>query len=301
MRLHDQGEDVRQLQRALLARGFDLPRYGADGDFGAETAAALASFAKSIWVLWLITDPVPDALLAALGSVDEPAPKPPSDGPLELGVPLYDLRGEQTNPHPKGRQGRDGLTIVRAPAQITGVMLHQAGIKFPGAGIKLARRSLGVACHAMAFPGFLAWPAELLWYINHGNGGNAWTLGLEVDGHYPGRIGRQLPRRKDGTRPEATPMFGETIEAGRAGVRLLVEEGRRLGCPIEFLYAHRQFDAWRRADPGEWIWREVGLEYAVRVLGLEIRPAETWPHHEGPERRGLPVPEAWGPGGVGKY
>ena len=36
--------DVAALQRALMAAGFDLPKYGADGDLGPETRAALRMF-----------------------------------------------------------------------------------------------------------------------------------------------------------------------------------------------------------------------------------------------------------------
>lgn len=45
------------LQRALLALGYRLPKYGADGDFGAETKAALKDFQR-------------DRGLAATGAVD---------------------------------------------------------------------------------------------------------------------------------------------------------------------------------------------------------------------------------------
>lgn len=38
------GEDVRYLQAVLLAMGCELPRYGADGSYGAETAAAVKAF-----------------------------------------------------------------------------------------------------------------------------------------------------------------------------------------------------------------------------------------------------------------
>ena len=38
------GDAVRQLQTLLLAAGFALPKYGADGIFGAETLAALTAF-----------------------------------------------------------------------------------------------------------------------------------------------------------------------------------------------------------------------------------------------------------------
>ena len=38
------GEDVRRLQRRLMELGYGLPRYGADGEYGAETAAAVKAF-----------------------------------------------------------------------------------------------------------------------------------------------------------------------------------------------------------------------------------------------------------------
>lgn len=41
------GALVKQLQQALLSQGGKLPKYGADGKFGAETEAALKSLYKS--------------------------------------------------------------------------------------------------------------------------------------------------------------------------------------------------------------------------------------------------------------
>lgn len=38
------GADVAALQEKLIAQGFALPRYGADGDFGTETQAAVTAF-----------------------------------------------------------------------------------------------------------------------------------------------------------------------------------------------------------------------------------------------------------------
>ena len=38
------GEAVRAAQDLLLLRGYELPVYGVDGDFGDETAAAVAEF-----------------------------------------------------------------------------------------------------------------------------------------------------------------------------------------------------------------------------------------------------------------
>lgn len=38
------GEEVRKVQKLLLERGYKLPKYGADGDFGAETEKAVKQF-----------------------------------------------------------------------------------------------------------------------------------------------------------------------------------------------------------------------------------------------------------------
>lgn len=39
-----EGADVKRLQEYLLGLGYNLPKYGADGDFGLETEAALRAF-----------------------------------------------------------------------------------------------------------------------------------------------------------------------------------------------------------------------------------------------------------------
>ena len=47
LRRGDSGEDVRALQAALIRLGFDCGRWGADGDFGADTARALREFQRA--------------------------------------------------------------------------------------------------------------------------------------------------------------------------------------------------------------------------------------------------------------
>ena len=42
------GEDVRAVQRLLKAAGFDIGRYGADGDFGNDTRNAVVTYQKSV-------------------------------------------------------------------------------------------------------------------------------------------------------------------------------------------------------------------------------------------------------------
>lgn len=40
----DKGEEVKRIQNRLIALGYSLPRYGADGSFGAETESAVKQF-----------------------------------------------------------------------------------------------------------------------------------------------------------------------------------------------------------------------------------------------------------------
>lgn len=299
MRYGDQGQEVRALQRALVGKDYELPRFGIDSDFGQETLMALQRFAKDRGIVWDPDDEVSAALLDALGLEDERVEvvAPTSDTVDLEGVTLYDLRSEQSDPHPKSKRDHNGKTVRRIPAAIDSIVLHQTGVKFGAASTELlSRRALDVACHAMAFhDGFLVWPVEPLWYINHADRLNARSLGLEVDGNYPGLVGRK-PRT--GTE---TPLTNAVVNAARVGIKLLVEEGRRRGCPIKYIFAHRQCDSWRRADPGEGLWRRVVLEYAIPELKLVALPAQTFPHRTGAARKGMAIPGNWDPNGVGKY
>lgn len=64
IRLGDRGPQVRQLQTLLMARGFPLARYGADGSFGEETLQAL-HLAQASYQLPL-SDEADEPLLCAL-------------------------------------------------------------------------------------------------------------------------------------------------------------------------------------------------------------------------------------------
>lgn len=299
MEFRDQSENVRRLQQALEARGYALPRYGADGDFGNETAIALRAFADKSGFTWRTSQPVPEALLDALGCGELPDDEPGIIRLPELDVPLFDLRDKQRNPHPKSKISR-GKTVVRSPAAITSIVLHQTAVPFGPASAsdqRLAERSLNVACHAMAFRrGFVTLPCDPLWYVHHADRLNATSLGLEVEGNYPGLIGRKVRTGVE------TPLTEATVRAARAGIKLLLEIARRIGCDIKYIYAHRQADIWRTADPGEELWQRVALEYAVRELGLKTLPSKTFAHPKGSARDGVPIPIEWDPNnGVGKY
>ena len=73
-----EGNDVKQLQEHLLKLGYSLPKYGADGDFGSETEAAVRAFqkAESLEVDGKYGEKSHAALMDAL-SADDEAPEQP--------------------------------------------------------------------------------------------------------------------------------------------------------------------------------------------------------------------------------
>tara|TARA_R110002049_G_scaffold217647_5_gene389079 strand:- start:24 stop:926 length:903 start_codon:yes stop_codon:yes gene_type:complete len=300
MRYGNKGDDVSRVQRMLMERGFRLPKYGADGHLGDETWEALEQYSKSELSVW-----DPEVPAGVIESLEDPihiiTPGPDIPDP-ESAVPVLDLRSEQTDPSPKSKVV-NGHTVLRAPQTVTGITLHQTACTYgvsqnqiDAAGgdrqLALHRRALGVACHAMAFmDGTLVLTNPVERYIYHGNGLNSFTLGLEVEGRYPG-----LTNEPDKTTwgGDPTPLTGATVAAAQEGVRKLVELGRRAGMPITHIYAHRQSSETRRSDPGEGLWRHVVLDYAVPVLGLKAAQGVT-------VGTGEPVPEQWDPDGVGNY
>ena len=282
-----------------MDRGYDLPRFGVDGHFGDECWEALQRFAKDEGLDW--NPRVPADVVSALDRPPRQVTVPTARGTTVTGnSKVYDLRAEAESPHKKSKTVA-GTTVKRRVSTIDAITIHQTAVKFgvkqyqiQGSGgdrnLALARRAHSVACHALAFhDGFVSLAAPLRWYIYHANSLNRRSLGLEIDGNYPGCTGG---RTANGRPP--TKITDELIDAARMAVKLLTDEGRKLGCPIKYIHAHRQSSRSRRGDPGEDLWRKVVLEYAVPELGLETEPAKTWGN-------GRPIPKEWYPNGVGEY
>ncbi len=308
MNYGDRGEAVRKLQLALLEKGFELPRWGADGALGNETWAALQQAADRFGI-----DPLPEPApgVAVYPDLIAAVLAPPQTDDAETGdrFALIDLRTQRIASAPRIRMTPQGKPHQRAPTAVTGICLHQTAVRFgvsarqlASAGgdraVALARRALDIAAHATVFHpdpagthGPLLVPcAPLAWHVNHANGMNPTTLGIEVDGLYAGV--EDDPRTVWGDKPP-TAWTDEMARAVFAMVEWLLAEARGAGMDIRFIYAHRQSSATRRADPGELIWRTVALR-AVTELGLRMEPKRVW-------GSGLPLPAAWGIDGGGRY
>jgi hypothetical protein len=156
----------------------------------------------------------------------------------------------------------------------------------------------GVAAQLAAHEDFVICLTPLDWYMHHGNRLNGSTIGVEVSGLYPGLLDDPTtPPREDLKTlwgDEQTELTEGRILAARAAVRYAVVEGRQLGMPIRYIYAHRQSNGNKPGDPGEGLWRAVVTDYAVPKLGLEVRYDFTLD-------KGRPIPTQWDENGVGDY
>lgn len=233
---------------------------------------------------------------------------PPDEAPPAV---VVDLTAQGGDPPPllvrdgKRRYLADahGRVVRRDPAHVDAVCLHQTACRFgpfADAG-KRHLRALSVPIHAMAFrDGTVVLPYPVEYCLWHGNGWNARSLGLEIEGHFAGLEAdprtRAVRGGLDGYHVEGADDLPEAaLAAARRAVYELVARGRAAGMPIRYLVTHRQSSEDRRADPGQLIYREVGLAYAVAELGLEALPDA----HVG---SGRPVPVEWDPAhGVGRY
>ena len=226
---------------------------------------------------------------------------------------FYDLRAEQDYKYPGGKRKvliRGNSVVMRDPAEVHTIVVHQTAAEFgvskraiakADGDIELARarRALDVACHVMAFrAGYFVAAHDLTVYVNHANRFNSHSLGLEIEGRYPGlmddpsTVAREDLKTTWGGNP--TVLTDQTVDAACRAIEWLVNESRDQGMPIEFIASHRQSSDTRRSDPGEEIWRRVVLDFAVAEMGLTAMRDSPW-------REGRPIPTEWDSDGTGEY
>ena len=179
---------------------------------------------------------------------------------------------------------REWKVRSRAWRKFTGICLHQTACLL---GERLERCD-SVGAHIVILrSGEWTWLHDFDREVAHGNGWNAGTVGIEVDGLFAGDENDpetvwddpSTPYRELGMQPTQAQL--DTLEAV---VRWLVAEGKANGTIVRALVAHRQSSKTRRNDPGSAIWR-----VAVRLmaeLGLSDGGV-------GFVLGGYPIPEVW--------
>lgn len=241
-----------------------------------------------------------------------------TDAPrLTIAPHCYDLRHEQDYLYPQGARKAKlvgGKVLKRRPKDITHIVFHQTAVEYGVSSsqvkasggdreLALARRALDVACHVFASrSGFYVLTHELVDHLNHGNGYNAYSIGIEIDGRYSGLEDDPTTVAREDLlttwKGEPTLLTDTTVEAAKAAIRDVVRSGRALGMPLTTAVAHRQSSGTRRSDPGQAIWQRIVIPL-VEELGLEVELDRALKSPSSGD--GRPIPRAWDPHGIGDY
>lgn len=280
----DQNDKVKELQRALIRIGYPLDRWGADGQVGGETLAAIAEFCddkgleetdldSGIVRGWIV-----DAIMAeAVISIESPHPL------------IEDVRHDE---YTKWRR-RNKIKNIDT------ICLHQMAVK--DSDDKGWHRWRRLAIHWVVTCGDWSKAYQLHDFdlrVPHGHGWNSRSVGFEFEGYFSGVGVEEKFFWKPKSRPNRKPMVPteRQLEAGRVAVKHTVEQIAQMGGEIKFIGAHRQSYGMKRSDPGSLIWQGVALPM-IKELGLKEAP--TLSHRKYP---GKPIPEAWNPENKGvKY
>ncbi len=168
---------------------------------------------------------------------------------------------------------------------ITGICLHQTACvlgerpeRWDTLGAHLGVLRSGRVVHVHDF-------SRLVW---HGNGWNAKTIGIEIDGLFEGIHGDPSTVWDDPSTPvheKGMDVTAAQVEAVKQTIRWCASEVQQHGGEVKVLVAHRQSSKSRRNDPGSQVWKEIALPMMEEMglsdggLGFQIG--------------GFPIPEAW--------
>jgi len=270
------GPHVRRLQSDLLALGYDVGRYGADGWYGRATAAAVVELQQRLRLTadGIVGSQTWAALDAALlGRESSPRPSlATSPGILDRTV---------LHPHPPLYSARRS---PRDPATIRGVTLHQTACDLANRPSRWDTLNAHIGVTREGTVIVVNDPVDFIW---HAQGLSHDTIGIEFEGNFRGVDGG------DDSTAWNNPSGGgihrltaEQIAAAERLFRWLQRWFREHGVDWQVVRAHRQSSSSRRADPGEEIWSRIGLLW-IRRLGIPQDPS--WVTGSG-----RPIPEDWG-------
>jgi hypothetical protein len=201
------------------------------------------------------------------------------------GVEFHDRRRMAAQGHGPGQRWR---TSARAWRKVTGICLHQTACLLG----ERPERWDTVGCHVgITRAGKVVWLHDFNRVVAHGNGWNAGTVGIEIDGLYAGVEGDPSTVWDDPSTPsrEAGMALPEAqATTARDVVRWIAREVAANGGKVSALVAHRQSSGDRRNDPGSAIWQRVALPMSAELElgdgGAGFKLGD-----------GKPIPEAWDP------
>ncbi|TAL46347.1 MAG: N-acetylmuramoyl-L-alanine amidase, partial [Salinibacterium sp.] len=258
MKRGDKGPAVVELQNMLMDLGYPMPRWGADGDLGDETLAAAAMFLRGhaaggkplVDEDINIVTPMEVELIRAAFLAKETRDEFPK-------VSLFtDLRESALRIHDHGPRSWDVIDAV---------CLHQTACVLGNA----PKRWNSVGAHLGVMQnGGVNWMHGFDRLVWHGNLWNRRSIGIEVDGLFPGlRGGRVWDNPDTAVHEQATVLTAEQISSTKETIRWIHQYLPSHGAQLKLLVPHRQASKDRRDDPSQQIWEEVALPI-IAELGL---------------------------------
>lgn len=272
MKHGETGEHVRELQQKLMALGYPLPRWGDDGVMGDETIRA------ALWCLMEYFGMEAAADWNYEGLLDEHVQ-------MIISAPLPGRPGwliDTTRSHPI----RNAYKKPRKLSDITAIVLHQTACHL---GERVKRWHSVPAHIGVTKGGKVILINKLETVCWHANYFNRFGVGIEVDGNFRGVEDRPGTLWKGGGRRSMLTEEQETW--ARAAVVWICDEVAAHGGKVTDILAHRQTSENRRGDPGEAIWKRIGLwaqedsEFTLRKL------CKNDPNYT--KGSGLPIPKEW--------
>ena len=241
-RWKQKGPEVTTLQEALIAKGYTLPKYGADGDLGGETWGKVEAYGGVDQYPTSQTLPV-SVTDSILGLEGEP-------GDFDYPQGYVRVQGDPNDSHG-----------TRSWSQITTIMLHQTGVWMTDTpdrfdtvnahvGILKDHETPIVQIH------------DLRAYCYHGNEANSFSIGIEINGSFPGLI----TKYNSGSHSSDGPSASQVRDTRRA-LQWIMDEVAANGGEIKHIIPHRVSNDTKASDPGEVTWRAIGL-WAQTNLGL---------------------------------
>lgn len=162
----------------------------------------------------------------------------------------------------------------------TGVTWHQTGCKMPKDPMGWSRVNAHYGLTQEGLPILINKPDMFIW---HAQGLSRFTIGIEVEGNYPGLTNNPNTLWRGGGGPHSV---NDKMIAGAMSIVKDIEQ--RLSDRAEAIvyYAHRQSSPNRRACPGQEIWEKIVVP-CMTLIGAVAHPQRTI-------GKGRTLPTGWG-------
>lgn len=231
------GPAVKRVQELLLDCGHELD---VDGVYGPATSIAVIQFQRDNN---LLSDGIcgPKTLGVLLDG---------ADGPVECDTyqPIIDIRDTHNRPRLYARQ--------RTWDEISGVTLHQTGCGMPRNPLRWGRLNAHIGLTQEGQVIIVNDPTAMIW---HAQGLSKSTIGIEIEGNYPGLCGRKNTLWRGGGGPHG--LNSDMLTAAGYLFEWLQNAFSEHNENWDFIHAHRQSANSRIADPGQEIWKKIAIPW----------------------------------------